>query len=83
MDNIYEWLYDHYFKPYEGEILCSYRDLADAVSAAEERLLAGGGDRLDRADDLAMCRRALGTAAFAAGLYFGSRLVADLGFLGD
>ena len=33
MDNIYEWLYDHYFKPYEGEILRSYRDLADAVSA--------------------------------------------------
>ena len=83
MDNIYEWLYDHYFKPRQGEILASYRDMVPVVQQAEERILSGGGDQLDREDALTLCRHAAGVTAFAAGVRFGSRLAADLDFLED
>ena len=83
MDNIYEWLYDHYFKLRQGEILVSYRELAPALQQAEERILSGGGDQLDREDALALYRHAAGVTAFAAGVRFGSRLAADLDFLED
>ena len=77
MDNIYEWLYDHYFKLRQGEILVSYRELAPALQQAEERILSGGGDQLDREDALNFCLDGAGISAFAAGIRFCYQLLAD------
>lgn len=81
MDNIYEWLYDHYYKPREAEILQSCQPSAPELQAAEHQLLTGSGGQLERTDALALCRRATGVTAFAAGMYLSYRLLTDLDFL--
>ena len=78
IDNIYEWLYDHYCRPYQKQV----RDpAASHIQSAEQLLIYGGGDHLDREDALAVCRRATGVTALAAGMYVAYRLMADLDFL--
>ena len=75
MDNIYEWLYDHYFRQLGIQTLDP--DLAPILQDARDLLLSNRGDRLDREDALNLLRAAAGTAAFAAGMDFGCRLLAD------
>ena len=38
IDNIYEWLYDHYYTPHAEEILRSYQSLSPSVQDAEQLL---------------------------------------------
>ena len=80
-ENIYEWLYDRYYRPREAEILRSWQNGAPDLRAAEERLLSGGGSRPARADALNLCRQATGVTSFAAGMYLACRLLTDLDFL--
>ena len=81
IDNIYEWLYDHYYTPHAEEILRSYQSLSPSVQDAEQLLIYGGGDHLDREDALNLCLDGAGISAFAAGMYVAYRLMADLDFL--
>ena len=78
IDNIYEWLYDHYCRPYQKQV----RDpAASHIQSAEQLLIYGGGDHLDREDALNLCLDGAGISAFAAGMYVAYRLMADLDFL--
>ena len=77
MEMIYDWLYAHYYQPHEEEILRTGAE-REAVAAAEGLLLLGEGSDIDRQDALRTLQRVGGTAAFAAGVYFGRRLTADL-----
>ena len=74
MENIYEWLYDHYCRPYQKQV----RDpAASHIQSAEQLLIYGGGDHLDREDALNLCLDGAGISAFAAGIRFCYHLLAD------
>ena len=74
IDNIYEWLYDHYCRPYQKQV----RDpAASHIQSAEQLLIYGGGDHLDREDALNLCLDGAGISAFAAGIRFCYQLLAD------
>ena len=74
IDNIYEWLYDHYCRPYQKQV----RDpAASHIQSAEQLLIYGGGDHLDREDALNLCLDGAGISAFAAGIRFCYHLLAD------
>ena len=78
MENIYEWLYDHYCRPYQKQV----RDpAASHIQSAEQLLIYGGGDHLDREDALNLCLDGAGVTALAAGMYVAYSLMADLDFL--
>ena len=81
METIYEWLYENYYKPHAEEILDAYGDMRPIVEEAERALLVGEGDTIERQDAINALRRINGTAAFAAGVCFGSRLLLDAGFV--
>ena len=71
MDNIYEWLWDHYCRR-PGS-----RTTDPILRNARDLLLSGRGDRLDREDALNLLCSDAETAAFAAGMAFSYRLLAD------
>ena len=74
IENIYEWLYDHYCRPYQKQV----RDpAASHIQSAEQLLIYGGGDHLDREDALNLCLDGAGISAFAAGIRFCYHLLAD------
>ena len=74
IDNIYEWLYDHYCRPYQKQV----RDpAASHIQSAEQLLIYGGGDHLAREDALNLCLDGAGISAFAAGIRFCYHLLAD------
>ena len=74
IDNIYEWLYDHYCRPYQKQV----RDpAASHIQSAEQLLIHGGGDQPDRTDALNLCLDGAGISAFAAGIRFCYHLLAD------
>ena len=81
METIYEWLYENYYKPHAEEVLDDYGDMRQVVEAAERLLLAGEGSETERQNAIDTLRRINGTAAFAAGVCFGSRLLLDAGFV--
>lgn len=81
METIYEWLYENYYKPHAEEILDAYGDMGPVAEEAEQLLLAGEGDTIARQDAINALRRLNGTAAFAAGVCFGSRLLLDADFI--
>ena len=81
MDNIYEWLYDHYYRQRGYQTIDP--ELAPILQDAKDLLLSNHGDRLDREDALNLLRSATGTAAFAAGMGFCYRLLSDLPHPGD
>ena len=81
MDNIYEWLYDHYYRQQGYQAIDP--ELAPILQDAKDLLLSGHGDRLDREDALNLLRAATGTAAFAAGMGFCCRLLADFPYPGN
>ena len=72
METIYEWLYESYYEPHAEEILDAYGDMRPIAEEAERALPVGEGDTIERIN---------GTAAFAAGVCFGSRLLLDAGFV--
>ena len=81
MDNIYEWLYDHYYRQLGIQTIDP--ELAPILQDAKDLLLSNHGDRLDREDALNLLRSATGTTAFAAGMGFCYRLLSDLPHPGD
>ena len=81
METIYEWLYENYYKPHAEEILDAYGDMGPIAEEAERALPVGEGDTIERQDAINALRRINGTAAFAAGVCFGSRLLLDAGFV--
>ena len=81
MDNIYEWLYDHYYRQQGYQAIDP--ELAPILQDAKDLLLSNRGDRLDREDALNLLRAAAGTTAFAAGINFGCRLLTDFPHPGD
>ena len=74
MENIYEWLYDHYCRP---QLERARDPFAPHVRAAEQLLLTGGGTALEREDALNLCLDSAGISAFAAGIRFCYQLLAD------
>ena len=74
MENIYEWLYDHYCRPYQENVRAPF---ASHIQSAEQLLLAGGGDSLEREDALNLCLDSAAIPAFAAGIRFCYHLLAD------
>ena len=65
MENIYEWLYDHYCRPYQENVRAPF---ASHIQSAEQLLIRGGGTALDREDALNFCLDGAGISAFAAGI---------------
>ena len=44
MENIYEWLYDHYCRPYQENVRAPF---ASHIQSAEQLLIRGGGTALE------------------------------------
>ncbi len=78
MDNIYEWVYSHFFLPRMKEILRSYGTDWPLIERAKQMLLETGGSVLDREDALDTYRDAVGMTSFAAGMYFAYHLTTDM-----
>ena len=83
MTNIYEWLYMKYYAPCAKDVTASYTYYADLAQEAQQLLLSGGGTELTRTDALRNLQDIWGTTTFAAGIFFGLRLMTDLDFLED
>ena len=80
METIYDWLYENYYKPHAEEIFENGPE-QEIAAAAERLLLTGEGGSIERQDAVNTLLRLNGTAAFAAGVCFGSRLFMDAGFI--
>ena len=74
MENIYEWLYDHYCRPYQENVRAPF---ASHIQSAEQLLIRGGGTALEREDAPNFCLDGAGISAFAAGIRFCYQLLAD------
>ena len=74
MENIYEWLYDHYCRT---QLERARDPFAPHVQSAEQLLIRGGGTALEREDALNLCLDSAGISAFAAGIRFCYQLLAD------
>ncbi len=80
MDNIYEWVYNHFYLPRMKEILRSYEADCPYTEKAKQTLLEACGSALDREDALNTYRDAVGITSFAAGMYFAYHLTTDMTF---
>lgn len=79
MENIYEWMYDHYYRPLRRELVLSNDACGpDYLEARRCLLIQGGGDADDRTDALDLLRCCWDTLAFAAGVQMGVSLMPGL-----